>query len=76
MGILDGPWVFVKDIVHVYFVQISYKHVSKLKLNSSMLLYKVNTQYVQISNTIDTSIERLISGQSTSMVKDCIVSIS
>ncbi len=34
-------------------------------------MYKVKTQYVQISNIIDTSIKRLISDQSTPMVKSC-----
>ncbi len=36
------------------------------------LLYKVKRQYVQISEIIDTSIKRAISGQSTLMVKGCI----
>ncbi len=36
-----------------------------------LLAYKVKTQYVQISNIIDTSSKRPISGQSTPMVKDC-----
>ncbi len=35
------------------------------------LRYKVKTQYVQISNIIDTSIKHPISGQSTPMVKGC-----
>ena len=35
------------------------------------LSYKVKTQYVQISNNIDTSIKHAISGQSTPKVKGC-----
>ncbi len=35
------------------------------------LPYKIKTQYVQISNIIDTSIKHPISGQSTPMVKGC-----
>ena len=33
------------------------------------LLYKVKTQYVQISNIVDTSIKHPISDQSTTVVK-------
>ena len=40
-------------------------------LSSLNLLYKVKMQYVQISNIIDTSIKRPISGQSTLLVKGC-----
>ena len=35
------------------------------------LPYKVKTQYLQILNMIHTSIKHPVSGQSTSMVKEC-----
>ena len=37
----------------------------------TFLPYQVKTQYVQISNMIDTSIKHPISGQSTPMGKGC-----
>ena len=39
---------------------------------AAILPYELKTQYLQISNIIDTSIKRPISGQSTPMVKDCV----
>ena len=50
--------------LQIYFVWLVY-----LPICSICLPYKVKMQYVQISNIIDTSIKRTISGQPSPMVK-------
>ena len=41
--------------------------------NEDIVSYKVKTQYVQVTNMINTAIKHVISGQSTPMVKCCMV---
>ena len=75
-GLSDVPPAFKLDKRENISARIDRKvhNTKKHKIKHEMkeLLYKVTTQYVQISNIIDTSIKHPISGQSTPMEKGCV----
>ena len=53
------------------FIYLQGFHYSCVLLIATYLPHKVKTQYVQISNIVDTSFKHQIFCQSTSMVKGC-----
>ena len=65
-----------EDCIHILRMQLvwSLLNFKSSNNNHSVLPYKVKTQYLQISNVIDTSINSIkhpISGQSTRVAKGC-----
>ncbi len=79
VAVNQTDWCFdhlcvLNEVANVYLCRQTSSSIKSSDYNCAVpvLLYKVKTQYVQISNILDTSIKHTISYQSTSMAKGCI----